>query len=383
MAEPNFEQAQNEMADDFFADKNGVIDDVSTSDGQNATGENEVSEVLNPEERRPEKKQPENKPEQTVEGQQQTQQPEKKDDDKKDEGIDPGSAEAVMLFDKDDKGNMVFNVEKALETFKPDEKAFGPDVKDPKEQAGKTQQEKPLTPEEEIQKRLDQRLETHKLMVKNLMSYKDFLSEALQQGYEGIQAMSYADRKIEDMVRSQIERQRLEEDAKAQIESERRLREREELAQKRPRAEHIIGTLNRELGGVFDQLTIGYQDKNGKVVPGHASKDLNMLFAMMNPGAFDKPAQLQKAYEDWWLNIVSNEKSARWVANLGRLRLMEKSLPKILEEQRAASSAQGRRLSEGKNRSPSNINHQTGSGQQDSIAEWLKAEPGKKVDIVG
>jgi hypothetical protein len=375
--EQDFSAAQDSAVSDFFADKNGLEEDVGTVDPDKPNAQSDNDEAA-PLQKKPVQQQPLQKP---GEGQPQTPEQKAEADRIAKDAPDLEGAEA-MLFTDDGKGNHVFNVEKALELAKEDGKVFA-ESKDPKAVAAEAAKTQPKDDgKQEWERRLERRLETEKTMRGNMTLYRDYLAEALNAGYEGHQATQYADAKIDQVIRLQSERQREEEIAKGEVEREKNTKEREEIAQAKPRAETNIAVLNHELNGNFEKLFIGYQ-KDGKFVPGIASKDVNMLFEFMNPGAFDDPKSLPDKYTQWWVKLMSNERSARWVANVGRMRLLEKSIPRLLEAQRQASAGQKRRLSEGAGKSPSNIQSPEGGAQADSISDWLKAPPGKKVDIIG
>ena len=370
----NFEATQETSVADFFADKNGLEEDISTSDPDNTNVSVDKDEAAPERAQKP----PAQKPE---EGKPLTPEQKAEAEKKAKEQPDFESAEG-MLFTDDGKGNHVFNVEKALELAKEDGKIFA-ETKDPQATAA---EEKKTTQQgeekQEWEKRLEQRLESEKTMKANMNLAFDYLAEALNVGYQGQAAVQYAQAKIDQVIRLQSERQREEELAKRDTEWEERIKTREEMAQSKPRAETNIAVINHELGGNFEKLFIGYQ-KDGKYVPGIATKDVNMLFELMNPGAFDDPKSLQEKYSQWWIKVMSNERTARWVANVGRMRLLEKSIPRLLEAQRQASAGQKKRLSEGKSKSPSNI-QQTEPGEEqqaDSIDAWLKSPPGKKVQV--
>jgi hypothetical protein len=384
----DFAQEQSQMADSFFADSQGLVEDSGTQSGDDSEAQSE-SITDSPKSKTNEAKTVEAK------GNQQTTQNAKTNagtqaDDRgsKDGGdeplIDKNGAQA-LLFKEGEDGQLVFDAEKALGLFKPEPQSRGGEFQVRQQQQAQQggQQQKDNRPPWEI--RAEEMQKREKTLVGTYTTYKQFMLEALNAGYEGHQALHYAESRVMEKVRQEMERARYEEDAKRDTEREESVRKREEMAQARERYKTVYSALDKQFNGNLDKLLIGYSDASGKFYPGEASADINTLFDLMNPGAFNGQdnAALKSAYTEWWTRMMSNEKTAKWIADIGRLRLMQKSLPHILKAQRGISSAQAANLSEGKSRAPGKNQKQQSSSGKDKFDSWLESAPGEKVDFIG
>lgn len=378
-----YTETQSSTVNDFFSDKDGVAND-SGSQEDFGSEENAQSESITD---APQAKKPGMDQNQQTQGQNQQpgEQPEKGKEEVKKPEFDADGAEA-LLWNTDDQGNTVFNLEKALELAKPDTKVFEGATNPQSQQQVQQQPQAAEDTRPAWQKRLDERAQQEKQYVDNLTMYERFLTEGASAGYNGQQLLQYAREKVQNVVRHEMERARYEEDERAREEMTEKIAKEREFAELKPRSQSILQALNREVGGKLDQLLLGYQ-KDGKYVEGVGTKDVNMLFELMNPEAkkIKDAGQLQQAYSDWWLKVSSDERSIRWLTNIARQRLLEKSIPHILKKQRLASEQQARNLGEGNSRPPgkTNIQQSTGNETADAFDQWLKAAPGKKVDHIG
>ena len=377
---------QLEMADSFFADKNGVAEDsgsIPDSDDDSDSGRESISDSK-PAENKTKTTDKNVPPEKTTQDAgKEGDAAEKGDKDKKTEP-DKDDVEK-MLYKTGKDGQPEFDIDEALRIAEAASSGFKPAAHEMTEQPkpeAKTAEKSDDRPD--YVKRADEIIKRKNQYLENLTMYKTELVDALAKGVPADQAFLQADRKVQEIVEHEIERVRYEEDAKRQDEREKEIQKREEMSQLKPRSAENLRRLDQELKGNLNKLLIG-EIKDGKHVPGYGTNDVNMLFELMNPDHRNiSGPDLNKRYQQWWLNITADERTARWLTGVAQLRLLGKSIPNMLKSQRSALSEQEKAIGEGKAKPPSKTTKPATSAEtSDAFDAWLKAPPGKKVDVIG
>jgi hypothetical protein len=383
---------QLEMTESFFADKNSVVEDSGTIPDSDLSAD-KVGEDGDPgSESISESKPKEKALEQTVKkspSKEQTQEAVKDEDavenGGKDKKPEPDKDDVEkMLFKTGKDGQPEFDIDEALRIAEAASSGFKPVATTTEQTKQETTTPGKVDDRPEYVKRAEEIIKRKNQYLENLTMYKTELVDALAKGVPADQAFYQADRKVNEIVEREIERVRYEEDAKRQEEREKEIQKREESAQLKPRSAENLRRLDQELKGNLNKLLIG-EIKDGKHIPGIGTNDVNKLFELMNPDHGKISGQeLQKRYQEWWLNITADEHTARWLTGVAQLRLLGKSIPSMLKSQRSALSEQGKAIGESKSRPPSKTTKPTTSADtSDAFDAWLKAPPGKKVDVIG
>ena len=364
----NLESTNDQMMNDFFSDSEGLIDQDTGADvGHPVADQQQVQQ-----QQKQNQQQPAQQPAQTAKStqtQQQSQQP----------APEQPKGFEQNFFKTDDKGASVFDVDSALDFFKP--KSDSPRYDTPNyHQMSQQQVQQPQQPQEpekpQWQKDYEELNNIRTTYVNNLTMYKNLLAEALQQGYQGNDAFNYADRKINDMVELEVRRIEYEKRGKAAEETAKRDREAEVMRQLQPRAETNLSRHYNEIGGKekFEQLIFG-NEVNGKLVGGFGVDIINQMFdeyyEYSGKEMPKNPQQLSKAYDEFWLKVCANPNRLQKIVDYAKAGLQSALLPHIVQKARSAKESQMQQQQRASVNQPSQIQSQSVNGELDDLDKYF------------
>ncbi len=364
----NLESTNDQMMSDFFSDSEGLIDQDTGADVIHPTNDQQQAPAQQKQSQQQSVQQPAQNAK-NVQSQQQQQQ----------QAPEQPKGFEQNFFKTDDKGASVFDVDSALDFFKP--KSDSPRYDTPNyRQMSQQQVQQPQQPQEpekpQWQKDYEELNNTRTTYVNNLTMYRNLLTEALQQGYQGNDAFRYADQKINDMVELEIRRIEYEKRGKAAEETAKRDREAEAMRQLQPRAETNLLKHYNDIGGKekFEQLIFGSQI-NGKLVGGFGVDIVNQMFDEYYEYSGKEipkdPQQLSKAYDEFWLKVCANPNRLQKIVDYAKAGLQSALLPHIIQRARSAKESQMQQQQRASVNQPSQIQTQSGGGELDDLDKYF------------
>ena len=296
-----------------------------------------------------------------------------------------------QFFIADPKGNKQFDANKALEFLNAQtgfqspqnlqQTVFNPAPAQP------AQPQQPADTRQPWEIQLEEERKLRESVSKPLYSYKSFLNEALEKGYQGDMAIAYADQLVEKQAEEQFRRTQYESQYKKQQEDAARQKEQQELATIEPRSRVNIAKVSAELGGPdkLNDLVFGKFSPEGKVLKqGYGLKTVEMLFQIENQGK-QLPTNDAKAmgdlYAKWWTKFSSNENNLRYVVDAAKIEIQRALFPQIVNHINSVKQTGVQTAQRATQAPSSNINRSHGSSEPSVLDRYFNG-PTNGPDII-
>lgn len=251
-----------------------------------------------------------------------------------------------QTFYDDNNGQKTFNAAKAFDFVRNQSPVKTSDtlqsVFSPAQQAGQQQQAQVTLPDTrqpwEIE--LEEENKLRESFVKQRTSYKTFLQNAINQGYQGEQAFIMADQMAQQEADTEFRRASYERRYKMQEEAKVREAEAKKNAEIEPMSRVNIAKVSSEFGGVdnFNAFLFGVPDASGKLVNGYGLQTIGMLFDLAHEGQNIPKEQLADKYKSWWTKFSSNENNLRYVVNQAKANLQLALHPQMVDKIHSVSA---------------------------------------------
>jgi hypothetical protein len=210
-----------------------------------------------------------------------------------------------MVFGKEG-----FNPEKYTSFFnaKPQIGAYQPPIEAPKPGDAVAQ---PQTPEEKRRALIEERRTYQTNMQTSLLAYKQFYTQARNQGMSEQQADAQAEYKIREWLNDHMVERDFEMQQKEREDYDKQRNDELNTTRLQPVADANLALVSREFGGM---------ERLGKLL---THKDLagpyvSMIFEQANPGIkFKSQGEYAKAMDAWFVKVAQNPDNVRRLANIG------------------------------------------------------------------
>lgn len=367
---------QGSVVDDFFSDAGGLIDQDSGSVLPDASSQQQNNNQLPNNNGQDPKTQQGNQPAPSAQPQQPAQ---------------PAQPFDQQFYQTDAKGNKVFDANKALDFVMPQNSnsfQYQGTAKPLSAQPQPQQPAQPQQPEKPIwQVELEEEKSLRETTRKERLVYREYLAEALQAGYTGDAAITYADRKADEAAEEDFQKRLYESRFKRSEESAKKAQEEADLKQIEPKSQINLAKVYNELGGQdrFNTLIFGVPSADGKSLSGGYGLDvINMIFDMQHQGTKlpSDPAQLTAEYSRWYTKFTSNENNLRFVVDVAKARLQAAMFPQIVNHIRSVSDTGNRQMLQANQGTPSGINTPQGKSEPDALDKYLYGNQGNNYDTV-